>query len=97
VPVSLILHELVANALKYGALSGPVGVVYLAWSVAAEGGKSLLHLTWREENGPPVTPPTRTGFGSRLIQFSAEQGLGGTAELKYAPTGLTVHVTAPLD
>jgi two-component sensor histidine kinase len=97
VPVSLILHELFTNALKYGALSGPGGVVHLAWSVAAEGGKSRLHLTWREENGPPVTPPTRTGFGSRLIQFSAEQGLGGTAELKYAAAGLTVHVTAPLE
>jgi two-component sensor histidine kinase len=97
VPVSLILHELVANALKYGALSRPGGVVHLAWSVAAEAGKSVLHLTWREENGPPVSPPTRSGFGSRLIQHSAEHGLGGTAELKYAPTGLTVHVTAPME
>lgn len=96
VPLSLILHELVVNALKYGALSDLGGVVHVTWSVTAEGGKSLLHLTWREENGPPVTPPIRSGFGSRLIQFSAEQGLGGTAELKYAPTGLTVQITAPL-
>jgi two-component sensor histidine kinase len=97
VPVSLILHELVANALKYGALSAAGGFVHLAWNVANEGGKSVLHLNWREENGPPVTPPTRSGFGSRLIQFSAEQGLRGTAELNYAPTGLTVDVTAPLE
>jgi two-component sensor histidine kinase len=96
VPVSLILHELVANALKYGALSSPGGVVSLAWSIADEGGKSL-HLAWREENGPPVTAPMRSGFGSRLIKFSAEQGLGGTAELNYAPMGLEVHVTVPLN
>jgi two-component sensor histidine kinase len=95
VPVSLILHQLVVNALKYGALSNPDGVVHLAWGVAAEDGKNVLHLIWREENGPPVTPPTRSGFGSRLIQYSAEQGLGGTAETNYAPTGLTVHVTLP--
>jgi two-component sensor histidine kinase len=97
VPISLILHELVANAWKYGALSRAGGRANLTWSVASEGGKSLLHLTWNEENGPPVVPPTHSGFGSRLIQFSAEHGLGGTAELNYAPTGLRVHVTAPME
>jgi two-component sensor histidine kinase len=97
VPMSLILHELVANAWKYGALSRPGGVAHLTWSVAPEGGRSVLHLTWHEENGPPVIPPTRFGFGSRLIEYSAEQGLGGMAELKYDPTGLRVHVTAPIE
>jgi two-component sensor histidine kinase len=96
VPISLILHELVANAWKYGALSRPGGVAHLTWSVAPEGGRSVLHFTWHEENGPPVSPPTRSGFGSRLIKQSAEHGLGGTAELNYAPTGLRVHVTAPM-
>jgi two-component sensor histidine kinase len=97
VPMSLILHELAANAWKYGALSGADGVVHLTWSVAPEGGRSVLHLTWHEENGPPVTPPTHSGFGSRLIKYSAEQGLGGSAELRFEPTGLEVHVTAPVE
>jgi two-component sensor histidine kinase len=97
VPISLILHELVANAWKYGSLSKLGGLVHLTWSVAPEGGRSVLHLTWHEENGPPVVPPTRYGFGSRLIQHSAEHGLGGTAELNYAPTGLRIQVTAPME
>ena len=74
-----------------------VGIVHLTWSVAPEAGRSVLHLNWHEENGPPVIPPTRSGFGSRLIEYSADQGLGGTAELKYEPTGLRVHVTAPME
>ena len=96
VPMSLILHELVSNTLKYGALSQSGGVVHLTWSVAPEADRSVLQLTWHEENGPPVTPPSRSGFGSRLIKYSAEQGLGGRAELKFEPTGLRVHVTAPI-
>jgi two-component sensor histidine kinase len=94
VPISLILHELVTNALKYGALSTSSGAVHVTWSLAPEG---VLHLTWQEENGPPVVPPSQTGFGSKLIKHSAEHGLGGTAELRYEPTGLNVHVTAPVE
>lgn len=97
VPISLILHELVTNALKYGALSKAGGVVHLAWSLASEGDRNVLHLTWHEENGPPVVPSTRSGFGTRLIKHSAEHGLGGTAELNFAPKGLRVHVTAPME
>ena len=96
-PISLILHELVANAFKHGALSRLGGFTRLTWSVAPKAGRSVLHLTWLEENGPPVTPPTRSGFGSRLIEFNAEHGLGGTVELNYEPTGLTAHVTAPME
>jgi two-component sensor histidine kinase len=97
VPISLILHELVTNAWKYGAFSRPDGIAHLTWSVATEGGKSVLHLNWREENGPPMVPPTQSGFGSKLIKYSAEQGLGGTAELKYEPMGFRADVTAPLE
>lgn len=97
VPFSLILHELVANALKYGALSTPSGVAHLTWRVEPEADKSVLHFTWHEVNGPPVVPPSHSGFGSRLINYSAEQGLCGTVELKYEPTGLRVQVTAPME
>jgi two-component sensor histidine kinase len=71
--------------------------VHLTWGVVEKDGKPVLHMDWREENGPPVTPPARTGFGSKLIDLSAVQGLRGTAELRYEPTGLRVHITAPVD
>jgi two-component sensor histidine kinase len=98
VSISLVLHELMANAQKYGALSKPGGIVHLTWGVAAdEGDKNLLRLSWHEENGPAVIPPTHSGFGSRLIKYSVEQGLGGTVELNYEPTGLRIHMTVPVD
>jgi len=96
VPVSLILHELVTNAWKYGAFSKPGGVTHLSWSVETKDGAKVLHLSWREENGPLVIPPTRSGFGSRVIEFSAEQGLGGAASVEFEPSGLKVRITAPL-
>jgi two-component sensor histidine kinase len=96
VPMTLILHELVTNASKYGALSTAQGVVYLTWRVATDAGRSALHLHWNEENGPPVTSPGGSGFGTRLIEFSAAQSLGGSAELRFEPGGLHVRVTAPL-
>ncbi len=97
VPMSLILHELVTNAWKYGAFSRPAGLVHLSWRTSEEQGKTVLHIDWREENGPPVTPPTRSGFGSKLIDLSAVQGLRGAVELKYEPAGLRVHLTAPVE
>lgn len=73
VPMSLILHELVTNAWKHGAFCNSRGLVQLSWQISEEQGKSFLHIDWREENGPPVTPPTRSGFGSKLIELSATQ------------------------
>lgn len=97
VPMSLILHELVTNAVKYGALSKQGGLVHLSWRTSVEQGKTFLHIDWREENGPLVTRPTRSGFGSKLIELSAVQGLRGAVELNYEPTGLRVHITAPVE
>lgn len=96
VAMSLILHELATNALKYGALSTPQGIVHLTWRVETDADRRILQVHWREENGPQVTPPNGSGFGTRLIQFSAAQSLGGSAELKFEPAGLQVWVSAPL-
>lgn len=63
-PVSMIIHELATNAFKHGALSEPEGKVEITWTKAC--GEALL--VWRERGGPPVTPPDRRGFGSKLIQ-----------------------------
>jgi PAS domain S-box-containing protein len=90
--LALALHELATNAAKYGALSRPDGRVELGWQ-AGEGG---FRLVWRERDGPPVRPPTRTGFGSRLIQRGLAVELKGNVDLDYAPDGLVCTITAPL-
>jgi PAS domain S-box-containing protein len=93
VALSLAIHELSTNALKYGALSRPEGRIEIRWT--AEGGR--LRIVWRERFGPTVTPPTRRGFGSRLLERGLAEELGGTVRLDFAPDGLTCEVDAPLE
>lgn len=90
VPLSLILHELATNALKYGALSVPDGLVDLRW-VAQDVG---LDFTWREKNGPKITSPNKTGFGTRLMQHLS-QSLGGTISSSFAPQGFVFNMHMP--
>jgi len=86
---SLVLHELVTNALKYGALSLPQGHVHIRWTIAAD----TLTFLWIEQNGPPIhTPPEKKGFGSRLITLGL-LGTGGVTT-RYEPSGLTVEMRA---
>ncbi len=92
--LSLLLHELATNALKYGALSAATGKVRLAWR-AEEGTAVTLVLDWQESDGPLVSPPSdRGGFGTKLIRM----GLMGTRDtnLRYDPTGLKAEFRAPL-
>lgn len=91
--VGLMAHELATNAMKYGALSTPDGCVDVLWSVA--GGS--VELVWRESGGPPVSPPSRRGFGSRLIERAAPVELGGDAAIDYAPDGVVCRLTFPLN
>ena len=84
--MALIFHELATNATKYGALSRPDGRVALDWTYDAE--TRALRLTWTESGGPPVTPPTRRGFGSRLIERSLRGEMKGAATMDYRPDGL---------
>jgi PAS domain S-box-containing protein len=90
--LSLALHELATNAAKYGALTAVEGRIHLAWRVEA----GLLHLSWRESGGPAVTPPTRRGFGSRLLEEGLVQDLGGETKLDYAPEGVRCEISALL-
>ncbi len=95
--ISLVLHELGTNAMKYGALSTPEGRVHVSWQVADDGGKRRLRFRWRERGGPPVTPPSDDGFGSQLIQRTAEFELSGAASIDWAPGGLTCEFEFPLE
>lgn len=92
--LSLLLHELATNALKYGALSADAGRVRIGWRTEGSQVPTLV-LDWSEHGGPAVTPPSnRGGFGSKLIRM----GLMGTrsATLDFDPVGLRAEFRAPL-
>lgn len=93
--LSLLLHELATNAVKYGALSVEGGRVALDWAIEDVASEPLLVVEWREKGGPPVTPPTTRSFGSRLIGM----GLLGTGDavMRYEPDGLQARFTASLE
>lgn len=80
----MALHELGTNAVKYGALSNDAGTIDIEWAVR-RGEEITLLLRWRESGGPPVKKPTRTGFGSRLIERSLARELAGEVNLSYEP------------
>ena len=97
-PVSLILHELATNAVKYGALSTGAGRLQIGWTVGAsdEDQTKDLTLTWREAGGPEVVTPGTPGFGTRLIDFAIKRDLNGSVERSYGSDGLSVEVRIPL-
>jgi two-component sensor histidine kinase len=92
--MALVLHELATNAVKYGALSAEAGRITLAWTFDPI--TERLRLTWSEAGGPPVTKPTRRGFGSRLIERALRGDLQGSAAMTYAPEGLVCRMDAQL-
>ncbi|RZK02991.1 MAG: sensor histidine kinase [Novosphingobium sp.] len=95
--LTLAMHELATNAVKYGAWSNDRGTVTVEWSRHETGeGAERLHIEWRETGGPPVVPPARRGFGSRLIERGLAGELDGEVELIFAETGLRCTVDAPL-
>ncbi|CAN5173164.1 PAS domain-containing protein [soil metagenome] len=94
--LTLALHELATNAVKYGALSTPAGQVDLSWRVEGAGADALLIVQWRESGGPPVTPPAKRSFGSRLIESNVGQEFAGTARIAFEPTGVIWRLEAPL-
>ena len=95
VSLALGLHELATNAVKYGALSRDAGQVSVEWQVS-DGTPAMFRLTWRERGGPEVVPPSRKGFGSRLVRQGLAGELGGTVTVDYEPEGVCCAVEAPL-
>jgi PAS domain S-box-containing protein len=92
--LTMVLHELGTNAVKYGALSIEQGRVDVAWQ-KVRGDRPALRIEWRESGGPSVTPPTRRGFGSRMIS-AALQGSDGNVAFEYRPEGLRVSIDLAL-
>ncbi len=96
VVLSMILHEIATNAAKYGALSNDTGTVVLDWELVEESTGRQLRLIWTEAGGPPVTAPVQRGFGSRLIERSARDQLGGEATVDFLPRGVVYTLTCAL-
>ncbi len=95
--VAMVLHELVTNAAKYGALSSPNGRVSVHWDPLSGGGTPTLAIAWRETGGPPIAPSVQSGYGTSLIRDLIPHELGGTVDLVMGPDGVRCTIVVPLD
>jgi two-component sensor histidine kinase len=94
--LGLALHELVTNAVKYGALSTPVGAVAVGWTVQnGPAADERLLFTWRETGGPAAKTPSRRGFGHAVLEEIVPGMFGGSATLAFAPEGVTWTLDVP--
>jgi PAS domain S-box-containing protein len=91
--IAIVLHELVTNASKYGALSTPLGRITVSWDW--RGAKEGLSLQWIEANGPAVAAPGQTGYGIRAIRKLIPHELGGTVDLTFDASGLRCRIELP--
>jgi len=92
--ISMVIHELLTNAMKYGALSNADGHIETSWNVSDQGDGDRLIWFWREIGGPIVSQPTRSGFGSRLVTSSLRAF--GEAVLSYQFDGFAMEAEMPL-
>lgn len=90
-PLALLFHELATNATKYGALFNDEGMI----RVHSRRVDGRIVIDWRESGGPAIAAPTKTGFGSQLIELSAVRQLAGTVVQRWERTGLEVEITLP--
>lgn len=94
--LGMVAHELLTNAVKYGALSGEAGIVELSWAVT-EGDPARFSLIWRETGGPPVAAPSTRGFGHQVLTRLMESSLEAEVSLDYDPEGLRAAFDLPLE
>jgi two-component sensor histidine kinase len=94
--MGMAIHELATNAVKYGSLSTPEGMINIAWRFEQGQGGPELVLDWTEVNGPVVQPPTRRGFGITLIERGFAHELSGRATLDFDLKGVRASLRAPV-
>jgi two-component sensor histidine kinase len=94
--LTMALGELATNAVKYGALSSDHGTLSLVWDLQQRPEGSTLGFQWQERGGPPVKPPTRRGFGVRLMERCIETDLRGMFDLAFEADGVCCRMTVPL-
>lgn len=90
--MALVIHEMVTNSAKYGALTDGRGSIDIDWEIDDTGS---LKISWTEKGGPPVKAPKRRGFGSTIIERSVPYELQGEANIDYALTGVRAHFLVP--
>tara|TARA_B100001179_G_scaffold232127_1_gene223981 strand:- start:815 stop:2293 length:1479 start_codon:yes stop_codon:yes gene_type:complete len=95
--LTMIVHELTTNAIKYGALSNDAGQVQVGWSVAPDGECETLAFHWQERGGPEVQQPERDGFGTRLIRSGITSKRGTKVDIRYEPAGLECRLEVVLE
>ena len=96
--LAMALHELVTNAVKYGALSSPNGHVSVNWDRHQyEDATPRVKIEWRETGGPPVISPSKVGYGTSLIRELIPHELGGTVDLAFAPDGVCCKIDVPIE
>ena len=96
--LAMVLHELVTNAAKYGALSTPGGRVHVDWGCRSNGNsQTMLTIQWQEIGGPPVGAPSRRGYGTSVICDLIPYELGGTVNIDYATDGVHCRIDFPLE
>lgn len=94
--LAMAFHELATNAVKYGALSNRTGSVEVRWETFLRDGQTFLTLRWTESGGPPVSVPTRQGFGTMVIDRSIRQIAGVRTDVEFRSEGLVWTIEAPL-
>jgi light-regulated signal transduction histidine kinase (bacteriophytochrome)/CheY-like chemotaxis protein len=90
--LALVVHEMMTNSAKYGALADSTGQVEVGWRL--DQGSSLV-IDWKESGGPPVQPPARRGFGTTIIERSIPFDLNGDAELRFDLLGVQARFVIP--
>jgi PAS domain S-box-containing protein len=95
--LAMVVHELVTNAAKYGALSVERGRVSVRWRLVSENGSGAhLAIDWQETGGPQVAPSSRVGYGTRVIRDLIPYELAGTADLAFLPEGIRCRMHLPI-
>ena len=94
IALAMTFNELCTNTTKFGALANPGGRVEIAWTIDAV--EQRLALIWTERGGPPVEPPTRRSFGTRMMESLGQQ-LNGQVRLTYEPSGFVYSLDVPLN
>jgi PAS domain S-box-containing protein len=94
--LGIAFNELATNAVKYGALSNAAGSILIKWTMETAPARRRLLLSWKEKDGPLVTPPAHKGFGSRVIERGLAHELEGAVHLDYRPDGLVCTMDIPL-
>jgi PAS domain S-box-containing protein len=95
--VAMVIHELVTNAAKHGALSSPDGRVSVSWDRTGADAAAILTITWRELGGPPIAAPVKSGYGSSLIRDLIPHELGGTVDLIFPSDGACCKIVIPFE